>query len=337
MSDQGDGVWQKPGHIPGEPSSDDEPPPSHVCTRHLCGWCLLNVTHKDGKSLKAMYRNKCMELENSLASSPETNRQLHTLNMLVQGCLHDLSSADREELNLVLRIPLASIPAPPSPATNAAWAAASAGPEPASNGAGSAAASSSGAQAAVNNGVVAVLAGEDDATMEEPAAEKPSKGYKPNKYGKWIEDMSPAQWRAHMEEHPMSPLEASQEYRVQFYEGKSWKYMDEATTKLFMSIAALDMRHDDAWAVDANGVRRLYKVWWTGGFDGLQKNMVSMQFRYIRAVPYIPECEQQPAVIEEDPSSSSAPADGWKAADGRSTWTTNWKDKGSNWKKNDSW
>jgi hypothetical protein len=78
-------------------------------------------------------------------------------------------------------------------------------------------------------------------------------------------------------------------------------------------------------------------VWWAGGFDGLQKNMFSMQFRYIRAVPYIPECEQQPAVIEEDPSSSSAPADGWKAADGRSTWTTNWKDKGSNWKKNDSW
>ena len=135
---------------------------------------MLNVTHKDGKSLKAMYRNKCMDLENSLDSAPETNRQLHTLNMLVQGCLHDLSSADREELNLVLRIPLSSIPAPPSPATNAAWAAASAGPEPASNGAGSAAASSSGAQAAVNNGVVAVLAGEADATMEEPAAEKKS-------------------------------------------------------------------------------------------------------------------------------------------------------------------
>jgi hypothetical protein len=278
-----------------------------------------------------------MELENSLASAPDINRQLHMLNMLVQGCLHDLSSADQQELNLVLRIPAASIPAPPSPATNPAWAGASAGPEPARNGAGSAAASSSGAQGAVNNGVVAVLAGEGDATMEEPPAEKPSKGYKPNKYGKWIEDMSPAQWRAHMEENPVSPLEASQKYRVQFYEGKTWKYMDEATTKDFMSIAALDMRHDDAWAVDANGVRRAYKVWWTGGFNGLQKNMVSGQFRYIRAVPYIPECEQQPDVKEEEPSSSSSPADGWKADDSGSTWTKNWKGTGSNWKKGDPW
>jgi hypothetical protein len=192
---------------------------------------MLNVTHKDGKSLKAMYRNKCMELENSLARAPETNRQLHTLKMLVQGCLHDLSSADQQELNLVLRIPAASIPAPPSPATNPAWAGASAGPEPARNGAGSAAASSSGAQGAVNNGVVAVIAGEGDATMEEPSAEKPSKGYKPNKYGKWIEDMGPAQWRAHMADNPVSPLEDSQEYRVQYHEGKTWKYMDAATTR----------------------------------------------------------------------------------------------------------
>ena len=338
MTDTREGVWEMPGHVPGDPSPDDEPPRINECRKHLCNWCLLNVTHEDGKSLKTMYANKCLQLENSLASPPETNRQLHTLNMLVQGALHDLSSAAREELNLVLRIPAASIPAPPSPATNAAWAAASAGPEPpAWNGAGSAAASSSGAQAAVNTGVVAVIADDGDATMEEPPAGKHSKGYKANKYGQWIADMSPAQWRAHMDENPVSPLEDSQVYRVQFKEGKTWKYMDEATTRNFMNIAALDMRHADAWAVDANGVRRAYKVWWTGGFDGLQKNMHSGQFRYIRAVPYIPECEQQPDVKEEEPSSSASPADGWKADDSGSTWTSTWKGTGSSWKKEDPW
>ena len=184
MSDEGDGVWQKPGHISGEPSSDDEPPPSNVCTRHFCGWCLLNVTHKDGKSLKGMYRNKCMELENSLASPPETNRQLHTLNMLVQQCLHDLSSADLQELNLVLRIPAANIPAPPSPPTNVGWAASRAGPEPASTAAASAAASSGGAQGAADNAVVAVIAGKVDASMEKAPAEKASKCNTAKKWGR---------------------------------------------------------------------------------------------------------------------------------------------------------
>ena len=113
--------------------------------------------------------------------------------------------------------------------------------------------------------------------------------------------------------------------------------MDEATTKDFMNIAALDTRHADAWAVDANGVRRAYKVWWTGGFDGLQKNMVSGQFRYTRAVPYIPECDQQPDVKEEEPSSSSSPAEGWKADDSGRTWTKSWKGSGSNWKADESW
>ena len=88
------GVWEKVRRPDSSASSDDEPPPSNVCTRHLCGWCLLNVTHKDGESLKCMYRDECMALENSLASPPETNRELHTLNMLVQQCLRDLSSAE---------------------------------------------------------------------------------------------------------------------------------------------------------------------------------------------------------------------------------------------------
>ena len=104
-----------------------------------------------------------------------------------------------------------------------------------------------------------------------------------------------------------------------------------------MNIAALDNRHADAWAVDGSGVPRLYKVWWTGGFDGLQKNVVSKQFRYIRAVPYIPACEQQPDVKEEEPSSSSSPAEGWKADDSGRTWTKSWKGTGSNWKADESW
>ena len=66
-------------------------------------------------------------------------------------------------------------------------------------------------------------------------------------------------------------------------------------------------------------------------------NLVSKQFRYIRAVPYIPECEQQPDVKEEEPSSSASPADGWKADDSGSTWTSTWKGTGSSWKKEDPW
>ena len=149
--------------------------------------------------------------------------------------------------------------------------------------------------------------------------------------------MSPADWRDYMAENPVSPLEDRQEYRVQFYGAKTWKHMDHAATVDFMNIAALDSRHDVAWAVDANGVRRAYKVWWTGGFDGLQKNMLSGQFRYIRAVPYIPACEQQPDVKEEGASSSSSPAAGWKADDGGRNWTKSWSGTSSEWKADKSW
>ena len=190
------GVWEKVRRPDSSASSDDETPPSNDCTRLLCGWCLLNVTHKDGKSLKCVYRDTCMSLENSLASPPETNRELHTLNMLVQQCLHDLSSVDLQELNLVLRIPAAHIPAPPSPPTNSGWAAASAGPEPASNSGATAAASARGAQGAVDNGVVAVIAGEVDASMEEAPAEKAPKCNTANTWGKKLKGMSPAEWRA---------------------------------------------------------------------------------------------------------------------------------------------
>ena len=115
-------------------------------------------------------------------------------------------------------------------------------------------------------------------------------------------------------------------------------YAGHAATVDFTKIAALDSRHDVAWAVDANGIRRAYKVWWTGGFDGLQQNLVTEQFRYIRAVPYIPECEQQSDVKDEEASSSSAPAAQWKADDGGRNWDqAAWSGQGSDWKKEKPW
>ena len=68
------------------------------------------------------------------------------------------------------------------------------------------------------------------------------------------------------------------------------------------------------------------------------KKLVTGQFRYIRAVPYIPECEQQSDVKEEEAASSSATADQWKADDGGRNWDkAAWSGQGSDWKTGKPW
>ena len=54
---------------------------------------------------------------------------------------------------------------------------------------------------------------------------------------------------------------------------------------MFMKIAAVDLRIGWLGLPNAKGVQRDYNVWWTGGWDGLQKNVVTKQFRYVRCDP----------------------------------------------------
>jgi hypothetical protein len=104
---------------------------------------------------------------------------------------------------------------------------------------------------------------------------------------KWVEEFSAREWMDYVLQNPMRPLpqDKGQQYRVQYYEGDKWLYMNEHDSATWMRVALTSERKDDAvWRKGPNGDMQ-YSVWWTGALDGIQKNWRSQQFRPIRIVP----------------------------------------------------
>jgi hypothetical protein len=119
---------------------------------------------------------------------------------------------------------------------------------------------------------------------------------------KWVEEFSHREWRDYVQRNPMRPLpqDKGQQYRVQYYEGDKWLYMNEHDSATWMRSAWSWERKDDAvWRKGPNGDMQ-YSVWWTGDLDGIQKNWRSQQFRPIRIVIVEGASHADDAVPEED-------------------------------------
>jgi hypothetical protein len=124
---------------------------------------------------------------------------------------------------------------------------------------------------------------------------------------KWVEELSESEWMDYARRNPMRPLpqDKGQQYRVQYYEGDKWLYMNEHDSATWMRSAwSWEQKDDAVWRKGPNGDMQ-YSVWWTGDLGGIQKNWRSQQFRPIRIV-----------IVEgSGPADDAVPEEDWTASD----------------------
>ena len=99
--------------------------------------------------------------------------------------------------------------------------------------------------------------------------------------------------------------------------------MSEQDTHNYIHVAAKPLRHDNVWATDEHGNQRMYHVWWVKDYEGIQKNVVSAQFRPLRVVPW-KEGLGKPSEAAAASSSATAAASHGESTWGRSTWGSAW-------------
>lgn len=281
---------------------------SGTCVRTICAWCQLQVHHFSRHDLQERYNT----LADAIAAHPdnasEKNTMMRTLNALLGLCLTEVDGAELREHPIMARSVVDGVPPPPPavapPATAAvvpAAAAAAASTGPAEEGMGSG--------AGRRRGTSKTLKQQCD----------------------WVAKIKDEDWAEWIKDHPLGEPEPGQHYRCQVYvKPEGWVTMPEEASREFAAIALREERRGRQWITDNLGHRKQFHVWWTGGFEGVQQNLVTNQFRPIRLVPWevVPPPTAAAAAAAPEP-----PRDRWQHWGGG----RGWEDRENAWGDDQTW
>lgn len=248
-----------------------EPP----CPRIMCPWCVLHVPHEKHDVAKAIYDDHVQRIRQK--GEAAAKHDLILLNLIMQCCEAELRAADRTFTPVAMVTPVELWPWIQYGQVPAAAAAASSN-DPGRGGVW-------GPEFAANIGTPSLSPSPDRAAG---GGKSKKKKYNPQEEWGWLLTAADDAWFAFLTSTKVLVPDRELCYEVEVWMSntKGWQPVGTQNQNTLMEVLMSPERYSRrVELVDDQNVRRTYHVYWHEQYQGLQYNIVSGTWRFLRANP----------------------------------------------------